>query len=118
MTAPTTDCVFCQIAEGLLPSTRVYEDEYVIAFRDLNPQAPTHVLVIPKQHIPGIADPAAEDGETLARLFIAANKVARDQGIAESGYRLVFNQGGDAGQAVAHLHLHVLGGRPLGWPPG
>lgn len=118
MTNPQADCVFCQIAEGSLPSTRVYEDDYVIAFRDLNPQAPTHVLVIPKQHIPGISDPAAEDGETLARLFIAANTVAREQGIAESGYRLIFNQGRDAGQAVAHLHLHVLGGRPLGWPPG
>ena len=118
MTSPTIDCVFCQIAEGVLPSTCVHEDEYVIAFRDLNPQAPTHVLVIPKQHIPGIADTEAENGETLARLFIVANKVARDQGIAETGYRLLFNQGRDAGQEVEHLHLHVLGGRPLGWPPG
>ena len=118
MSMASADCIFCQIAEGALPSTRVYEDDYVIAFRDVNPQAPTHVLVIPKQHIPGIADPDAEDGETLARLFIAANRVVREQGIAESGYRLVFNQGNDAGQAVPHLHLHVLGGRKLGWPPG
>lgn len=118
MSTSNVDCVFCKIAEGVLPSTRVYEDDYVIAFRDLHPQAPTHVLVIPKRHIPGIAESDAEDGETLARIFIAANAVARDLGVAESGYRLVFNQGADAGQAVAHLHLHVLGGRPLGWPPG
>ena len=118
MNNPAADCVFCRIVEGELPATRVHEDDFVIAFRDLNPQAPAHVLVIPKQHIPSIADPEAENGEILARIFIAANKVARDLGIAQSGYRLVFNQGADAGQAVGHLHLHVLGGRKLGWPPG
>lgn len=111
-------CVFCGIASGSVPSRQIYADELVMAFQDRNPQAPVHVLVIPRQHISGINDPAAEDGALLASLVRAANLIARQQGIAETGYRLVWNVGAHAGQSVFHLHLHVLGGRPLGWPPG
>lgn len=111
-------CPFCRIAAGQIPSARVYSDEQVVAFRDLRPAAPTHALVIPRRHISGINSPQAEDGALLAALIRAANTVARDAGVAESGYRLVWNVGPDAGQSVFHIHLHVLGGRRLGWPPG
>jgi histidine triad (HIT) family protein len=111
-------CPFCRIATGTLPSEQVYRDEMVVGFRDLNPQAPLHVLVIPRRHIGGINAPEAEDGALLAAMVRAANQIAREQGVAESGYRLVWNVGPDAGQSVFHLHLHVLGGRRLGWPPG
>ncbi len=111
-------CVFCRIAAGTIPAAHVYEDELTVAFRDLNPQAPVHVLVIPRRHIAGVSVPEAEDGVLLAALVHAANQVAREQGVAESGYRLVWNVGPHAGQSVFHMHLHVLGGRPLGWPPG
>lgn len=116
MTEP--NCIFCRIVEGSIPSTQVYHDDDVVAFRDLNPQAPTHVLVIPRRHVSGINAPEAADGPMLAALVGAANTIARAEGIAESGYRLVWNVGQDAGQSVFHLHLHLLGGRPLGWPPG
>lgn len=112
------DCLFCKIASGEIPSTIVYADDRVIGFRDINPGAPTHVLIIPRRHVPGVSAPEAEDGPLLAAMVSAANAVARQEGIAESGYRLVFNVGPDAGQSVFHIHLHVLGGRPLGWPPG
>jgi histidine triad (HIT) family protein len=111
-------CRFCHIASGEAYSDQVYADERVVAFRDLRPQAPVHVLVIPRQHVRGIDTPEAEDGELLGALIHAANVIARQEGIATSGYRLVWNVGPDAGQSVFHLHLHVLGGRPLGWPPG
>lgn len=111
-------CLFCRIAAGRIPSTLVYSDELVYAFRDTRPVAPSHVLVIPRRHIPGINVPDAEDGELLAAILKAANTVARQEGIAESGYRVVWNVGPNAGQSVFHMHLHVLGGRPLGWPPG
>ena len=111
-------CPFCRIAAGTLPSTQVYSDADVVAFRDLRPVAPVHVLVIPRAHVSGINMPEAEGGALLAALVRAANHVARDLGIAERGYRLVWNVGPDAGQSVFHLHLHLLGGRPLGWPPG
>ncbi|MBF6592078.1 MAG: histidine triad nucleotide-binding protein [Ktedonobacterales bacterium] len=114
----TRRCLFCGIAAGTVPSQQVYSDELVMAFRDLHPQAPLHVLVIPRAHIAGINAPEAEDGTLLAALVRAANVVARQAGIAESGYRLVWNVGPHAGQSVFHLHLHVLGGRALGWPPG
>jgi len=119
-TAVTADpnCIFCRIIAGSIPSTQVYRDDDVIAFRDRNPQAPTHVLVIPRRHIAGINAPEAADGPVLAAMVRAANAVARAEGIAESGFRLVWNVGHDAGQSVYHLHLHLLGGRPLGWPPG
>jgi len=111
-------CPFCGIASGRVPSQQVYADERVVAFRDLHPQAPVHVLVIPRQHVRSIDAPEAENGELLAAMIHAANIVARQKGIAGSGYRLVWNVGPNAGQSVFHLHLHLLGGRPLGWPPG
>ena len=111
-------CPFCRIAAGQVPSVVVYSDEQVFAFRDLRPVAPTHVLVIPRRHISGINAPEAEDGALLAALIKAANTVACDEGIAENGYRLVWNVGPNAGQSVFHMHLHVIGGRRLGWPPG
>lgn len=112
------NCIFCRIANGSVPSTQVYHNDDVIAFRDLNPQAPTHVLIIPRRHVSGINAPEAADGAMLAAMIRAANTVARDEGLADSGYRLVWNVGRNAGQSVFHLHLHLLGGRPLGWPPG
>ena len=119
-TTATADpnCLFCRIVAGSVPSTQVYRDDDVIAFRDRNPQAPTHVLVIPRRHVAGINAPEAADGPMLAAMVRAANAVARAEGIAKSGFRLVWNVGPDAGQSVFHLHLHLLGGRPLGWPPG
>lgn len=113
-----TDCLFCKIAAGSIPSERVAETDRVLAFRDINPAAPTHVLLIPKEHV---ADSAAQiqggHGEMLAELFELAAKVAHDEEL-EDGWRLVTNVGEGAGQSVFHLHVHLLGGRPLGWPPG
>jgi histidine triad (HIT) family protein len=112
------NCLFCKIAAGEIPAQLVYEDDRAVAFRDINPQAPTHVLVIPREHLASLAD--AEDGQEslLGHLLLAAARVARAGGLAESGYRTVINNGAGAGQSVFHLHLHVLGGRPLQWPPG
>jgi histidine triad (HIT) family protein len=110
------DTIFGKIARGEAPADLVYEDERALAFRDLNPQAPTHVLVIPRQPIPKLADARREDNELVGHLFQVANRVARDAGLED--YRVVVNNGAGAGQSVFHLHLHVLGGRPLGWPPG
>lgn len=112
------DCLFCRIAAGEIPSTQVHADDEVIAFRDIAPKAPVHVLVIPRRHIPSAADLAAADGPLLARMVGVAAEVARREGIADSGYRIVTNVGADAGQSVAHLHLHLLGGRRMSWPPG
>ena len=113
-----SDCLFCKIQAGEIPSTEVASTANTFAFRDLNPVAPTHVLVIPKRHVEGIAAAADGDAELLGRVLLCAQRVARADGIAESGYRLVFNVGADTGNTVPHLHLHVLGGRPMGWPPG
>jgi histidine triad (HIT) family protein len=115
---PVPGCPFCGIVAGLLPSTQVYTDSQVVAFRDRNPAAPVHVLVVPRRHISGINVPQALDGPLLAALIGAANQVAEREGISETGYRLVWNVGEAAGQSVFHLHLHLLGGRQLGWPPG
>ena len=112
------DCLFCKIADGRIPSDRVYEDDEVVAFRDIDPQAPVHVLVIPRRHIESADALTAEDSATVMAMFAAAQRVARALGVAESGYRLVTNIGADAGQSVQHLHLHLLGGRSLQWPPG
>jgi histidine triad (HIT) family protein len=112
-----SDCLFCRIVRGEIPATVVADTERSIAFRDLHPQAPTHVLVIPKRHIVHAADIGADDAADVADLFVTAQRVAALEGIAERGYRLVFNVGEDAGNSVPHLHLHVLGGRPLPWPP-
>lgn len=114
----TRNCLFCRIVAGEIPAKIVHEDEDTIAFRDIDPKAPTHVLVIPRRHIDSVHALEPEDAELMGRLFIAAKKVAEEEGIAESGYRLVINNGGHAGQSVDHIHLHVLGGRSLAWPPG
>jgi histidine triad (HIT) family protein len=112
------DCIFCKIVAGEIPAQLVYEDEGAVAFRDINPQAPTHVLVIPRTHVASLAEAGEGHESLLGRLLLAAARVAREAGLAESGYRTVINSGAGAGQSVFHLHLHVLGGRPLKWPPG
>ncbi|HUJ07488.1 MAG TPA: histidine triad nucleotide-binding protein [Streptosporangiaceae bacterium] len=112
------DCLFCRIATGELPATRVLESDRTLAFRDINPQAPIHVLVIPKSHYADLADLAqAEDG-LLSEVAAQAHEVAVAEGIAGTGYRVVFNTGSHAGMTVAHAHAHVIGGRPMAWPPG
>lgn len=111
-------CLFCKIVAGEIPAAKVYEDDDAIAFRDINPQAPVHVLVIPREHISSLADAADTHEATLGRLLLAAARVARQEGLTESGFRTVVNNGAGAGQSVFHIHLHVLGGRPLTWPPG
>lgn len=112
------DCLFCAIVAGDVPATTVLETDRVLAFRDIHPQAPTHVLVIPKEHHPDLATLAAADGSLLGEVITAGSRVAEAEGVAETGYRVVFNTGADAGQAVPHVHGHVLGGRHLAWPPG
>lgn len=111
-------CVFCRIAAYQAPARIVYEDEEAVAFHDLHPQAPVHLLVIPRRHLVSLATAGGEDGRLLGHLLLVAGQVARDHGLAETGYRLVTNSGLAAGQSVFHLHFHVLGGRRLGWPPG
>jgi len=111
------NCLFCKIAAGVIPSKIVYQDQDVVAFEDINPQAPQHVLFIPRRHIASMEELTTEDGPVLAAIFMTAAKVARDLGIGESGYRFVANVGPDSGQSVFHLHFHLLGGRPMGWPP-
>src|SRR5579884_4102923 len=112
------DCLFCKIAAGEIPSNIVYRDDTVVAFRDINPQAPQHILLIPRRHIESMANLTSEDGPILASIYTTASRLARELGIEQSGYRFLTNVGLDAGQSVFHLHFHLLGGRPLGWPPG
>lgn len=109
------NCLFCRIASGEIPSNKVYEDDRVLAFRDIDPQAPTHVLLIPKQHFANILE---ADGETIAYLHSVVKKLAADLGIEEKGFRIVVNTGEDGQQTVKHLHFHILGGRSMQWPPG
>ncbi len=116
MTDP--NCIFCKIAAGDIESEIVYRDDAVVAFRDTNPQAPTHVLIIPRKHVPTINDLDQSDVDAVGRLFLAAGQVAKEEGIDQSGYRVVVNCMEGAGQSVFHVHLHVLGGRPFRWPPG
>jgi histidine triad (HIT) family protein len=118
MAVAVEDCIFCKIVTGELPATVVREGERTLAFRDLNPQAPTHVLVIPKEHHETVAQLAATDAALLAEVLGEAHAVAAQEGVSDSGYRLVFNTGREAGQTVFHTHAHVLGGRGLSWPPG
>jgi histidine triad (HIT) family protein len=115
-----TDCLFCKIANKQIKANVVYEDKEIVAFRDINPQAPCHVLVIPKKHIERISDIAgdAADQQLVGKMVAVANQLAREEHVAERGYRLVFNCNRDAGQTVFHIHLHMLGGRVMGWPPG
>lgn len=111
------DCLFCKIIEGKIPAKKVYEDDRVFAFEDIQPQAPTHVLIIPKKHIVGLKEAEAADAEILGYMQLVAAKLGRERHI-ESGYRTVYNVGPGAGQSVFHIHLHLIGGRPLSWPPG
>jgi histidine triad (HIT) family protein len=113
-----SDCIFCKIANQDIPVELVYNGELVVAFRDINPKAPVHILIIPKKHIPGVLHLTDTDADIVGELFQVAAQLARQEGIAESGFRLVVNSGPDAGQSVPHLHVHLLGGRELGWPPG
>lgn len=110
--------IFQKIIDREIPADIVFEDDEVLAFRDVNPQAPTHILVIPKKPIVSVAHAAPEDAALLGRLLLVAAEIARQQGLEEGGYRLVTNVGRDGGQSVFHLHVHLLGGRPMGWPPG
>jgi histidine triad (HIT) family protein len=111
------DCLFCRIVTGEIPSAKVHEDDLVVAIRDINPQAPTHVLVMPVAHVASAADLTDADGPLLGRLFAVAGDLARREGL-DDGWRLVSNVGRDGGQSVDHLHVHLLGGRPMTWPPG
>ncbi len=117
MPAIDKDCLFCKIVAEESPADIIYQDDQVLAFRDINPQAPVHVLLVPKEHIAYAADLEESQKEILFKLVDSANKIAKDEGITE-GYRLVINNGSGAGQTVFHLHLHLLGGRPMNWPPG
>jgi histidine triad (HIT) family protein len=112
------DCLFCKIVAGELPADIVVESEGAVAFRDISPKAPTHVLIIPKRHIATINDLADGDEETVGELFRVAARIAADEGLADDGYRVVMNCNEAAGQTVFHIHLHLLGGRPMTWPPG
>lgn len=112
------DCLFCKILAGDIPSQKVDESELAYAFRDINPAMPTHVLVIPRKHVTNAHELTADDADDLAAMYLLAQRVAASEGLADRGYRLVFNVGADSGNTVPHLHLHVLGGRRMGWPPG
>ena len=112
------DCLFCRIVAGEIPADVVHQDERAVAFRDINPQAPVHVLVIPREHLESLDEAALKDEALLGHLLRVAARVANEQGLSESGYRTVINTGAGVGQSVFHLHLHVIGGRALAWPPG
>ena len=114
----SSDCLFCKILAGDIPADIIFESDDVIAFRDLHPQAPTHALIIPRKHVATINELGDGDQALVGSLFLAAKKIAADEGIADAGYRVAMNCNEAAGQTVFHLHLHLLGGRPLGWPPG
>jgi histidine triad (HIT) family protein len=114
----SADCLFCRIAAGSIPADLVYEDDLVVAFRDIAPRAPTHILVIPRRHMASAAELTESDGALLGRVFSVAADLARSEGIADGGYRLVSNVGRWGGQTVDHLHFHLMGGRPFDWPPG
>jgi histidine triad (HIT) family protein len=112
------NCLFCRIIAGEIPSRKVYEDDLAFAFNDINPQAPTHVLIIPKKHIASLNEAAPDDEALLGRLTLLASKLADQLGIVDGGYRMVINTGAGAGQSVWHIHIHLLGGRVMNWPPG
>ena len=113
-----SDCLFCRIIRHEIPASIEYEDEHVLAFNDINPQAPTHVLIVPKRHIATLSDLGAEDDQLLGEIVRRAAAIAQARGIAAGGFRTVFNTNRDAGQTVFHIHLHLLGGRSMAWPPG
>jgi histidine triad (HIT) family protein len=118
MSEAESDCLFCKIRDGKIPADIVHRDAHVLAFKDITPRAPLHLLVIPTRHIAGLPEAAPQDAEVFGRLLLAGARLAKEAGFGESGYRAVMNAGPDAGQSVLHAHLHVLGGRPLAWPPG
>ena len=111
-------CVFCRIVAGEIPARKVYEDADLLAFEDLNPAAPVHVLIIPKKHVATLRDVEEAEEELIGAIFTAANRIAREKGVAEEGFRVVVNCGENGGQTVFHLHFHLLGGRRMEWPPG
>lgn len=113
-----SDCLFCKIIAGEIPSARVFEDGVCVAFNDISPQAPTHILIVPKNHIDSLETAATSDRDTIGHLMLAAAEIAREKGFAADGYRVVVNTNGDGGQTVFHLHVHLLGGRPFVFPPG
>jgi len=113
-----SDCLFCKICSGDIPADIVFENDTAVAFRDINPQAPTHILIIPRRHIATINDIAAEEAGEIGQLFLAAAAIARNEGVADDGYRVTMNCNAAAGQTVFHVHLHLLGGRQMNWPPG
>ena len=112
----TDTCLFCRIVRREIPAGIVWEDDHAVAFRDIDPKAPTHIIVIPKRHVASLND--ATDAALLGRLLLAAREIAEGEGLAQTGYRTVINTGAEAGQSVFHLHVHVMGGRPMKWPPG
>jgi histidine triad (HIT) family protein len=112
------NCLFCKIVAGEIPSAKIYEDEFCVAFNDINPQAPTHILIIPREHLDSLDKAQRSDKETLGHLLLAAAEIAREKNFAEDGYRTVINTNSDGGQTVFHLHIHLLGGRPFVFPPG
>ena len=113
-----SDCLFCGIVDGHVKGDVVYRDESVVAFRDIRPRAPVHILIVPRKHVATILDLEVNDQTAIGQIFLVIAKLAREQGIAENGFRVVVNSGADAGQTVFHLHFHLLGGRHFGWPPG
>lgn len=118
MSAPAADCLFCRIVRRELPAKILFENERVLAFEDIRPKAPVHVLVIPKDHFASLNDVPEGGGALLGEILLRARDVAREKGVGETGYRIVLNTARDSGQEVFHIHFHVLGGRPMGWPPG
>jgi len=112
------ECLFCKMVSGVIPCDKVHENENVLAFRDIDPKAPTHILIIPKKHITTLNEINENDQDLLGELLLTAKKIAKDEGIDTSGYRTVFNCNSDGGQTVFHIHMHLLGGRPMTWPPG
>ena len=113
-----TDCLFCKIIGGEIPAKRVYEDDSIFAFEDINPQAPTHILLIPKEHYTSLKEVRETEKDLLGNILLKAKELAQDKGLEDSGYRIVLNTGRDSGQAVFHIHFHLLGGRRMSWPPG
>ena len=111
-------CLFCAFVDGKIKANIVYQDERIVAFTDIRPQAPVHILIIPRKHIAGVLDIESDDHALIGEIFQVASRLAREQGIAESGFRVVVNSGADAGQSVFHLHYHLIGGRLMSWPPG
>ena len=112
------ECLFCKMVSGVIPCDKVHENENILAFRDIDPKAPTHILIIPKKHITTLNEINENDQDLLGELLLTAKKIAKDEGINTSGYRTVFNCNSDGGQTVFHIHMHLLGGRPMAWPPG